>query len=94
MINATTPSFKDFQRDIERHLEREGKREKNEHGRVSLGAVGRAPERLERVGHLHIGHREQGILPDRFLKELGRAGIVTLDVIGSQGRRVALERAE
>jgi hypothetical protein len=31
MTKAFTPSFRDFQRDIERSLESEGKREKNEH---------------------------------------------------------------
>jgi hypothetical protein len=34
MSNAFTPSFEDFQKDIERYLESQGKREKNEHGQI------------------------------------------------------------
>ena len=56
MINATTPSFKDFQRDIERHLEREGKREKNEHGQVVYRGYPAAVSRMFRQ------YMEQGAL--------------------------------
>ena len=34
MKNAFTPSFQQFQMDIERYLESDGKREKNEHGQM------------------------------------------------------------
>ena len=56
MINATTPSFKDFQRDIERHLESEGKREKNEHGQVVYRGYPAAVSRMFRQ------YMEQGAL--------------------------------
>jgi len=56
VINAVTPSFKEFQRDIERYLESQGKREKNEHGQMVYHGYPAAVDRMFRQ------YMEQGAL--------------------------------
>ena len=56
MINTVIPSFKDFQKDIERHLESEGKRERNEQGQMVYRGYQAAVDRMFRR------YMEQGAL--------------------------------
>jgi hypothetical protein len=48
MNHAFTPSFQHFQKDIERYLAREGKREKNEHGQTVYRGYQAAVSRMFR----------------------------------------------
>lgn len=52
--NAFTPSFQHFQRDIERSLESEGKRERNEHGQTVYRGY---PDALSRMFRAYIENR-------------------------------------